>query len=244
MRFVYLEHPGLIRYWIVPILLTAIALGAAIWSAWTYHEALVSHFWAEPQGQAWWSAVARFAHSALEVLALLLLGAIAFIVVITFSALIAAPFNDALSEAVERIVLGKEGPELSVAILLRDLGRTLRLELLKLSVYWLIMLPALLLSWIVPVVGNILYTIFGALFTSFYLAVDYVDWPATRRNMGVRRRLRWARERSGTLLGFGAGVWILLFIPLVNLLFMPAAVAGGTLLFIDFERAANPSERQ
>jgi uncharacterized protein involved in cysteine biosynthesis len=27
-------------------------------------------------------------------------------------------------------------------------------------------------------------------------------------------------------------VWLLLFIPLVNLFFMPAAVAGGTLLFL------------
>ena len=37
------------------------------------------------------------------------------------------------------------------------------------------------------------------------------------------------------MFGFGTGVWLFLFIPLVNLLFMPAAVAGGTLLFLDLE---------
>jgi uncharacterized protein involved in cysteine biosynthesis len=35
------------------------------------------------------------------------------------------------------------------------------------------------------------------------------------------------------VLGFGASVWVLLLIPLVNLFFMPAAVAGGTMLFLD-----------
>ena len=40
---------------------------------------------------------------------------------------------------------------------------------------------------------------------------------------------------------FGTGVWLFLFVPLVNLLFMPAAVAGGTLLFLELERAAEPA---
>ena len=35
--------------------------------------------------------------------------------------------------------------------------------------------------------------------------------------------------------GFGTGVWLFLFIPLLNLLFMLAAVAGGTLMFLDLE---------
>jgi uncharacterized protein involved in cysteine biosynthesis len=42
-------------------------------------------------------------------------------------------------------------------------------------------------------------------------------------------------------------VWLFLFIPLVNLLFMPAAVAGGTLLFLDVEAkraAAQAPERR
>jgi len=42
--------------------------------------------------------------------------------------------------------------------------------------------------------------------------------------------------------GFGTGVWILLFVPLVNLFFMPAAVAGGTMLFLGLERARIPKQ--
>jgi len=175
-------------------------------------------------------------------MALGLLGGFAFVVVAASSTVIAAPFNDALSEEVERLVAGREAAPFNLAAVLRDIGRTLRLELLKLSIYLLVMVPALLLSWIVPVVGNILYTVFGFFFTTFYFAVDYVDWPASRRNLGVRQRLRWMRARWFTLLGFGSGVWLLLFLPLINLLFMPAAVAGGTLFFLDCERTAPPSD--
>jgi uncharacterized protein involved in cysteine biosynthesis len=51
----------------------------------------------------------------------------------------------------------------------------------------------------------------------------------------VSYRFGLARSRFSTMFGFGTGVWAFLFIPLVNLLFMPAAVAGGTLLFLDLE---------
>ena len=49
----------------------------------------------------------------------------------------------------------------------------------------------------------------------------------------VNERLRLLRSHPGPLLAFGLCVWCFLFIPLVNLLLIPAAVAGGTLLFID-----------
>ena len=47
--------------------------------------------------------------------------------------------------------------------------------------------------------------------------------------MGITRR------QLPAVAGFGTGVWVLLFIPLVNLLFMPAAVAGGTMLFVELQ---------
>jgi CysZ protein len=147
--------------------------------------------------------------------------------------LIAAPFNDALSEAVEEIETGHPSPPFSVARLLRDLGRTLRLELTKLVIYASVMLPALVVSWLLPGVGQLLYMAFALLFTSLYMALDYVDWPASRRRYDLRERLALLRVRPLMTLGFGFAVAACLFVPLLNLLFMPLAVAGGTRLFLD-----------
>jgi CysZ protein len=115
------------------------------------------------------------------------------------------------------------------------------LEIAKLGLWALVMIPLFVLSLVVPVVGQIIYAVFGFFFTAAYFAVDYIDWPASRRNRGISYRFSMLRAHFLPMLGFGTGVWLFLFVPLLNLLFMPAAVAGGTLLFLDLERARDES---
>ncbi|HIZ49592.1 MAG TPA: sulfate transporter CysZ, partial [Candidatus Pseudomonas excrementavium] len=47
-----------------------------------------------------------------------------------------------------------------------------------------------------------------------------------------RDMLRWMRGRRLLSLGFGLPVYVGMLIPLINLLVMPAAVAGSTLLWV------------
>ena len=88
--------------------------------------------------------------------------------------------------------------------------------------------------------GQIVYAIFGFLFTAIYFSIDYVDWPASRRNRSVAYRFGLVTDHFMPMFGFGTGVWLFLFVPLLNLLFMPAAVAGGTMLFLDLEGETAP----
>ncbi|HVZ35853.1 MAG TPA: EI24 domain-containing protein, partial [Polyangiaceae bacterium] len=113
-----------------------------------------------------------------------------------------------------------------------------RLELFKLALYAGVMGPLWVASWLVPGAGQALYAGFAWLFTSFYFALDYVDWPASRRGLDVRQRLSLLGVRPLTTLGFGCGVAACLFVPLLNLFFMPLAVAGGTRLFLDLSSYA------
>jgi CysZ protein len=46
------------------------------------------------------------------------------------------------------------------------------------------------------------------------------------------------KRRRLTALGFGAGVMLLMLIPGINFVAMPAAVAGGTLLWVNRFKAA------
>ena len=75
----------------------------------------------------------------------------------------------------------------------------------------------------------------GFALTALYFALDYVDWPIARRGLGLRYRRELLARGGATLFGFGAGVWLFLLVPLLNLFFMPAAVAGGTLLYLELE---------
>ncbi len=262
LKFVFYKHPGLVRFWIFPILITGIFLAATTWAGWSSYEGITNAVWQDPTasvelksaigadtvkpkrlkhvgdaaGHDWVDTTGHYVHSALGILILLLIWGLGVVLAIFLTNIFAAPFNDFLSEEVERLETGQEGPPFSFAVILRDSIRTVGLEVLKLSIYLVVMGPLFVLSNLVPVVGPAIYSIFGFLFTSMYFAIDYIDWPASRQNRSVTYRFSLLTEHFMPMFGFGTGVWLFLFIPLVNLLFMPAAVAGGTLLFLDLER--------
>ncbi len=242
LRFVFFQHPGLARFWLPPIVVTLALLVLALAGGWAWHDDVVSWLWSAPTGEGFWVSVLGALHWVVSALVLILMWALGLIAVVFLTNVIAAPFNDLLSEEVERLVTGREGAPFSLRTLARDSVRTIGLELFKLVIYAVVMLPMLLFSY-VPVVGPVLYAIVGFLFTALYFAIDYVDWPASRRNRSIHFRFGMLQDHFLPMFGFGTGVWLFLFIPLVNLLFMPAAVAGGTLLFLDLEGEAKGAAR-
>lgn len=232
-RFVYRTHPGLARFWVPPVLVTGLLLTLVGYFAFELGAELTATLLAPPTGEGFLSSVGRFLYSAFEWMLALVLMAVGAVAVALLSSVIAAPFNDALSQEVERLQGGVEGPPLTLRHVIADVRRTVALELFKLVLYVAVMLPMFVLSLLVPGAGQVAYSAFGFGFSASYFCLDYLDWPAARRGWPARRRLRLLWKRPGVALGFGLGVWLLLLIPLVNLLFMPAAVAGGTLLFMD-----------
>ncbi len=244
-RFVYLQHPALARYWVFPILITAAALGAVSYGAFHYYDDLSSALWSllpESWGEAtgWLAkllAAVRGFVSVLVAIALLLMGLVS---VLILSTIVAAPFNDALSEAVEGLVTGQQAPAFSLRRLLADVRRTIRIELFKVVLYLAVVGPLFVGSFFLPILGQLM-SVVGVLFTVLYFGIDYVDWPAARRSWSVSDRVGLVQRHFAAISGFGSGVWILLFVPLLNLFFMPAAVAGGTLLFLDLAGPA-PTE--
>ncbi len=237
-RVVYLRNPGLVRYWGIPIVVTLFAVVGIVWGAVAVHGTLVDAIWATPTSHGFWPSVARFFHAVLEWLVGLTVALGGLVVLSLVTNVIAAPFNDALSEAVERLQTGAPAIPFSLQVLARDLLRTVLLEVSKLALYAAVMGPLFVASLFLPAVGQVVYSIFGFLFTAIYFAIDYIDWPASRKNRGMRYRVGVLRRNFWPMFGFGTGVWLFLFVPFVNLLFMPAAVAGGTLLFLDLEQGA------
>ncbi len=239
MRVVYVQHRDLVRIWMWPVILMIVVLGNVLFAGWVSREALLDMVWPAPGGEGAWASALAALHAIAGVLVAVATWVVGGALALALTSVIAAPFNDLLSEAVEKIAAGREGNPFSLAALAKDLVRSLRLELTKIVVYLAVMVPLLFASFAVPVVGQALYTAFGFVFTALYFAIDYVDWPASRRGHGIRWRARFAQRNLLPMLGFGTAVWALLFIPVLNLFLMPAAVAGGTLLFLDLERESS-----
>lgn len=238
MKLVFLEHPGLARYWAFPILITLVVFCLGSWVTWTHGGELLEAWWPTPTDDAWYSGVVRFFHSIAAFLFSFVLWAVSTVVLMLLTSVIAAPFNGALSAAVEKLVTGQVLGDEGIAALVRDVGRTIALEGAKMLLYLAVMVPLFILQCGVPGLGSVVVSVVGFVFTAWFWGLDYTDWPAERRGWTVGKRFANARHRFWTWFGFGAGVWLFLFVPFVNLLFMPAAVAGGTLLFLDQEGTA------
>jgi CysZ protein len=218
MRFVYLQHPKLARYWVFPVLITGLALVAVFAGAGSYYDDL---------GDAVWSL---FPESWNEATGWIggLLTALRWLIELIAGLLI-------------MLLTGELAPPFSLRRMMADLVRSVRLELLKVLVYVAVVGPMFLASFFIPGLGQVI-SLIGFALTAVYLGIDYVDWPAARRNWSVGDRVSFTRRQLPAVAGFGTGVWLLLFIPLINLLFMPAAVAGGTMLFIALQQTPPPTQ--
>lgn len=162
-----------------------------------------------------------------------------FLVLFTFNLLanlIAAPFNSFLAEAVERHVTG-EASTVQPRPLLVEIMASLARELYKMGYY----LPRVLLLFLVGLiplvtpVAPFIWFLFGA----WMMAIQYLDYPMDNNRVSFGRMRLQLREQRLTPLGYGTSVLLASMIPLVNLIVMPAAVAGATLCWVDEFRDAD-----
>jgi CysZ protein len=233
-RLVYRDHPELARYWVPPIVLAAIAMTCAAWLVLEHRDALFQMMWpATHAGDGWLDALLRGARSFVRFIVTMLAIGIGFVLALFTAQIAGAPFYDALSHAVEALRAGHSPEATTLSALLRDAARSVQLAVVKLAIYVAWMVPLWLIGWFVPVVGPISQAALGFALTVAFLAIDHVDWAAARHGLSVGERIRLLGAYPGPLLAFGLCVWCFLFVPVVNLFLIPAAVAGGTLLFID-----------
>ena len=145
--------------------------------------------------------------------------------------IIAAPFNGFLAEKVEVVVRGEDTfPPFSWNELLAMVPRTLKRELRKLS-YFLPRAIGLLILSLIPGL-NLIATPLWLLFGVWMMAVQYIDYPCDNNKVSWDDMLAWLRAKRWQSLGFGGITYVALLIPFVNILMMPAAVAGATLFWV------------
>ncbi|MDY7559061.1 sulfate transporter CysZ [Pseudomonas sp. 10B1] len=144
---------------------------------------------------------------------------------------IAAPFNGFLAEKVEVVLKGSDDfPTFSWGELIAMVPRTFSREMRKLG-YFLPRAIGLLILSFIPVV-NVIAAPLWLLFGVWMMAIQYIDYPADNHKLGWNEMLVWLRQKRWQSMGFGGIVYLALLIPVVNVLMMPAAVAGATLFWV------------
>jgi len=222
-----LRRRRLWKYVLIPLAVNVLLFGGLLVAFVLAYPSLIALIL--PSVEVWYKVVLRVL---LWVLGSALL---ALLFMFTFTAvgnLVAGPFCDLLSERVEGLVRGAgEAPPMTAWAQVREALRGVLDELKRIAFFLAGALLLLLLN-LAPVIGTLLATVLGALWAMLFLSLEFSDhylarhWPRFRDRWG----LVWSQRPAS--IGFGAATALLLLIPMANLVLIPTAVAGATLLWL------------
>ncbi|MGD0560044.1 MAG: EI24 domain-containing protein, partial [Streptosporangiaceae bacterium] len=91
----------------------------------------------------------------------------------------------------------------------------------------------LFIAGFLPVVGQSVVPVLVALVAGWFMALEVVAVPFYRRGFGLRDRTAMLRRRRMLAVGLGLPAALLCMIPLLAIVVMPVAFAGGVLVALD-----------
>ena len=232
--FSIMMRPGLKRFVFMPILVNILVLGSAF--TWLFFQV-----------DSWVNYLLGFLPTWLHWLSYLLwpliLSSILLIFGYFFSTLaniIAAPFNGFLAEKVEEELSGIPAKELPWSDFVKDVPRMINRELVRLGYYLPRAIVLLTISFI-PVI-NIISPLLWFLFGSWMMVIQYCDYAFDNHKISFTQMKETLKKDRLNNMPFGALVTLITVIPLINLFIMPAAVCGGTAMWVDRYRDQYPDK--
>jgi len=219
--------PGMARYFIIPFVINIAVVTLIAVIAWTQ---IYQPFSSLVRGSAWYHKLLSFIIASVSVIVL------AFTIVILYSiigSVVAAPFNDLISERVETLMTGARFEEpFQLRRFVGDIARMFGNALGLVSIIVPVNILLLLLN-LIPVVGSIAYAVIAFLATSYFAGMPFFDFPLDRRRLSFGRKLSvvWRYRRS--VAGVGASFIAMTFIPIVGFLGLNIAAVAATTIFVE-----------
>ncbi len=203
------RYPRLFGLAFIPIILTILVLVGLAWGgAWMIGQGLEQSALVEGR----WL---------LQVLAVLLIFFVAYLIYLPLTRIFLAPFSDKLSRKTTELSGAVAIPESEIGFL-KAIWEGVKLVVVQLVIVLFILVITLLFAPIgVPL---------GIFMTICFCGLDFVDVPLSVRGLSLRQKLRFLWGNRAFVLGFAVAAYVLLHIPIVNLLALPVGVIGGTLL--------------
>lgn len=212
---------------IAPALLAVVVWAGGLGAFAAYWPAARDAVWTAPD-PAGMTGVSLYVLWQLTASVAWLTGAVVWSVTAVFAAGVpAVPFMDPLSARVEALDgTLPETPGGIAAVAAEIAGGVVR-ELGKLLLFVLVQV-ALLALWFVPGVG-FAQPLVALGVTAWFAALNMIDYAAARRGLGFRAEVRFVNAHLPVMLGFGAVLALLAFVPVLgSALALPVGVVGGT----------------
>jgi CysZ protein len=221
----YAKNPRLLLLGAIPALISFLVVLGALITLFVVVDDLAD--WMTPFADDWGSGSRSLIRGLLVLVIVIASLALAVLTYTALTLLIGDPFYEVISERVEARLGGTPG-----AVNLPWYRTIVRngVDSVRLIVLGIVINIPLFALGFVPVAGQILVPILQAIVGGWLITVELTGIPFNRRGLFLRQRRQLLRAHRSLCLGFGIPVFLLLLIPFVAILVVPAAVAGATLL--------------
>lgn len=228
IRYLF-QRPKVVWYMIVPALLTVIVFTLLILFSLEYLSTWLETELPIVEDDSWVGVVVYYGAVILLAAVLIMSSGYAFL---SATKIIAAPFNDLLSERIEKEYNPTYSePDDPVAHLIKWLLPSIWEEIKKVT---LIIGGFVVLNLLNLLPGaQLIATPLLIAYSILVISVDFTDYAMARRLWSVKRKIAFVRTYLPEFIGFGTSVFLLILIPFMVLIVVQIAVIGGTLLFID-----------
>jgi len=219
-------QPGLRRFVVVPLIANIVLFSLM---GWLLYEVLTDFYEAAmltvPE---WLQFLSWIITPLLWLVGGLMTGYVSTLLVL----MLTSPFHALLAEKVEEAITGEPVPALEgIAAALLEVPRALFREIRKFLYYLPVALAVLILT-IIPVF-NALAPLAWFLLGAWMMSLQFVDYPMDNHRLPFREVRDACAARRISTIGFGGTVAFFTSIPLLNLVVIPAAVIGATLLWCE-----------
>jgi CysZ protein len=225
--FSLIKTKGLKRFVFVPLFINLLLFSIAFYFLWPQLETSINYFInLIPDFLGWLKITLMYVLWPIAIITVLIIFALIFG---TLANWIAAPFNGLLSDKVERYLTGQDMGNEGLLSAVKDVPRTFSRELSKVLYFIPRAAGFLILFFLLPVIGQILWF----LFTAWMMAIQYCDYPFDNHKVDFGKMRSELNEHKGKCFSFGIMVSIFSLIPILNFLVMPVAICGATSLWVD-----------
>ncbi|WP_022959633.1 sulfate transporter CysZ [Spongiibacter tropicus] len=222
--FELLRLPGIRLFVALPLLINTVIFGTLSYLAFDYFSHWIN------QLVAWLPDWLDFLQWLLWPLAVILVLAVVMYLFSTIANIIAAPFNGLLAEKLEEHLCGVEVEARETLVqALASFPRSIGRECRKLLYYAGFAIITLIASFIISPMAPLLWFALNA----WMMAIEYCDYPMDNHKLSFAEARRRIGSQRATSFSFGALVMLGTMVPILNLFIMPAAVCGGTLMWVE-----------
>ncbi len=233
-----LTQKGIKSYVIIPLIINILFFSVGIYFGFSYFGDYIDKMLDTSKLWSWVAYIINFIKPLLYVFFGMTLFVLIFYTFSLLANIIASPFNSLLAEATEKYLTGQSMDESDgFEQIIKEIIPTIFMEIKKLIYMIAWSIPFLILLFVIPVIGPIIWF----LFTAWMMSLQYMDYPMGNHklNFGEQRTLQ-GQQRLFSL-GFGGVTMGASMIPFVNFIIMPTAVIAATMIWLE-QYAPEPEE--